>query len=117
MADQPTTLAALIEAQAEALGVMLNDKGLSLNAVLELAVDEGILLERIEKRASQTAGGPRADDNASALRKRLEVYRAQTTPLVDYYSGTGLLKTVDGMQSIEGVAAAIDAALSTVADA
>lgn len=99
-------------AQAEALDAMLAEKGMKLNVVLEIAVDEGILLARIEKRAQETEGGPRADDNADALRKRLEVYRAQTAPLVEYYSNKGLLKSVDGMQSIEEVAEAIDQTLS-----
>jgi len=103
-------------AQAEALDAMLADKAMTLDVVLELSVDEGVLLARIEKRAQETAGGPRADDNAEALHKRLEVYRAQTAPLVDYYSNKGLLKTVDGMQSIDRVTEAIDRVLSAAAD-
>ncbi len=97
--------------QAEALDDMLRDKGLKLDAVVELKVDEGILLSRIEKRAGETPGGPRADDNAEALKKRLAVYREQTAPLADYYQSKGLLKTVDGMQDIDEVSKAIEAAL------
>lgn len=97
--------------QAEALDDMLRDKGLKLDAVVELKVDEGILLSRIEKRAGETPGGPRADDNAEALKKRLAVYREQTAPLADYYQSKGLLKTVDGMQDIDEVSRAIEAAL------
>ena len=97
--------------QAEALDDMLKDKGLKLDAVVELKVDEGILLSRIEKRAGETPGGPRADDNAEALKKRLAVYREQTAPLADYYQSKGLLKTVDGMQDIDEVSRAIEAAL------
>src|SRR5690606_23275213 len=97
--------------QAEALDDMLKDKGLKLDAVVELKVDEGILLSRIEKRAGETPGGPRADDNAEALKKRLAVYREQTAPLADYYQSKGLLKTVDGMQDIDKVSTAIEAAL------
>jgi adenylate kinase len=97
--------------QAEALDKMLKEKGLSLDAVVEIKVDEGILLSRIEKRAGETPGGPRADDNAEALKKRLAVYREQTAPLVDYFRSKGLLKTVDGMKGIEEVARSIDAVL------
>lgn len=99
-------------AQAEALTGLLAEKELSLNAVVEIRVDEGILLSRIEKRAAETAGGPRADDNADALKKRLEVYNAQTAPLIEFYGNTGQLKTVDGMQDIDAVGASIKDALS-----
>ena len=99
-------------AQAEALDKLLEEKGLKLDAVVEISVDEGILLSRIEKRASETAGGARADDNAESLKKRLAVYREQTAPLIDYYGNTGLLKSVDGMQDIETVASSIKEALS-----
>ncbi|BCJ91191.1 hypothetical protein IZ6_19260 [Terrihabitans soli] len=97
--------------QAEALDKMLKEKGLKLDAVVEIKVDEGILLSRIEKRAGETPGGPRADDNAEALKKRLAVYREQTAPLVDHFRSKGLLKTVDGMKGIEEVARSIDAVL------
>lgn len=102
-------------AQAEALDVMLKRKGLRLDTVIEIAVDEGILLDRIIKRAEETEGGPRADDNAEALAKRLSVYREQTQPLIDYYRGTGLLSSVDGMQSMEEVRASIETVLKEVA--
>ena len=55
------------------------------------------------KRASETAGGPRADDNAEALKKRLDVYHAQTAPLIDYYSAKGSLRSVDGMADMDDV--------------
>lgn len=97
--------------QAEALEKMLDEKGLKLDAVVELKVDEGILLSRIEKRAGETPGGPRADDNAEALKKRLDVYRAQTAPLVDYFRSKGLLRTVDGMKNIDEVSRDIENAL------
>lgn len=102
-------------AQAEALDVMLEQKGLRLDTVIELAVDEGILLDRIIKRAEETEGGPRADDNAEALAKRLSVYREQTQPLIDYYRGTGLLSSVDGMQSMDQVRASIETVLKEIA--
>ncbi|MFC5068185.1 adenylate kinase [Flaviflagellibacter deserti] len=97
--------------QAEALDEMLAEKGLRLDAVIELKVDEGILLSRIQKRAGETPGGPRADDNEEALVKRLAVYREQTAPLVDYFRSKGLLQTVDGMAPIDEVSRQIDAAL------
>ncbi|MFN8831230.1 MAG: adenylate kinase [Labrys sp. (in: a-proteobacteria)] len=104
-------------AQAEALDRMMKEKGLKLDAVIEFVVDESALLARIEKRAAETiaAGGTvRADDNPEALKIRLDAYRAQTAPLIDYYRGTGLLRSVDGMQSIDVVSRQIDEVLSAV---
>jgi adenylate kinase len=101
--------------QAEALGRMLAQKGLRLDAVIELKVDEGILLRRIETRvAEMTARGEsvRADDNAESLKKRLDAYRAQTAPLVSYYRDHGLLHSVDGMAPIADVSAAIERILT-----
>ena len=97
--------------QAEALDRLLKERGLDLDAVIELKVDEAILMKRIETRvAEMRARGEkvRADDNAEALKKRLDAYRAQTAPLVDYYARTGQLKTVDGMAPIDAVTAEID---------
>jgi adenylate kinase len=101
--------------QAEALDQMLAEKGLKLDAVVQLAVDEGILLKRIETRVAElTAKGlpVRADDNAEALKVRLEAYRQQTAPLVEYYRNKGILKTVDGMAPVHSVSAAIDRVLA-----
>ncbi len=97
-------------AQAGALDEMLKEKGIGLDVVVELTVDDGILIARIENRIKET-GGARADDNAETLKKRLDVYHAQTAPLIDYYRNTGLLKSVDGMQTIEEVAASVDGVL------
>lgn len=99
-------------AQAEALDKLLSDKSLSLDAVIELTVDEGMLLSRIEQRAKET-GGARADDNAETLKKRLAVYREQTAPVANHYAQTGALKQVDGMQSIDVVSSSINAILDT----
>ena len=96
--------------QAEALDRLLAERGLKLDAVMELKVDEGILLQRIEKRvAEMIARGEkvRADDNPEVLKGRLSAYRARTRPLVDYYASKGMLKTVDGMASIDDVTTAI----------
>jgi len=102
-------------AQAEALERLLADKGLRLDAVVELQVDEGALLKRLESRIAdmRARGEPvRPDDNAEALKTRLHVYRTQTAPLIAFYGKTGLLKSVDGMAAIKAVATAIDRALS-----
>ncbi|GGA63521.1 adenylate kinase [Pelagibacterium lentulum] len=97
-------------AQAETLGDMLDSKGLKLDAAIEIKADPEILVGRIINRAKET-GGARADDNEEVLRKRLDVYREQTAPLVAFYENEGLLKSVDGMQPIEDVTAAIRQAI------
>ena len=97
-------------AQAEALDRMLQEKHLELDAVVELKVDEAILLQRIEKRIAEMAArgeALRADDNPEALKKRLDAYRLQTAPLIDYYAKRGMLRTIDGMAPIDKVAAAL----------
>jgi adenylate kinase len=104
-------------AQAEALSAMLAGKGMALDAVIELKVDEEELVARIEKRAAETAaagGQVRADDNAESFRKRLEEYRTKTAPLSDYYAGQGELKTVDGMADMDVVTAEIEKILQGV---
>src|SRR6202023_2295603 len=86
--------------QAHALDRMLKEKGLALDAVIELKVDEACLLERIKKRiADMQARGValRADDNAEVLRRRLLAYRDQTAPLVTYYRLQSVLRSIDGM--------------------
>jgi adenylate kinase len=97
-------------AQAEGLGEMFAARGLTLDHVIEIKVDEDALFARIETRATET-GGSRADDNAETLRKRLAVYHENTAPLLPYYTEKGLMRTVDGMASIDEVAQAIDAIL------
>lgn len=103
--------------QAEALDELLSSKGIELDAVVELKVNEGALLARVENRvAEMRARGeePRADDNAEALAKRLASYRAQTEPLVQYYSERRKLLTVDGMMTIEEVTKEIERLLNAV---
>jgi adenylate kinase len=104
-------------AQAEALDRLLAAKGIKLDAVVELKVDEGILLQRIETRiAEMTARGEaiRADDNPESLKKRLDAYRVQTAPLSAYYAKKGTLQEIDGMVSIDAVTAAIDTKLKAL---
>lgn len=104
--------------QAEALDRMLAKKKLRLDAVVELKVDPDILVRRIENRVEQMKlrGEPlRADDNPEVLKQRLAAYGALTAPLVTYYKGRGILRTVDGMASISDVGAAIGRALADAA--
>ena len=101
--------------QAAALDNLLKTKGSKLDAVIELKVDDGILVSRIETRARETlaAGGTvRADDNAEALKTRLMAYYRETAPLTGYYFAHDLLKTVDGMAAIDAVTRQIDEILA-----
>ena len=97
-------------AQAEALDETLAGKGLKLDHVIEIEVDEVALFARIENRASERrrTGIARSDDNAEILRKRLTIYHQNSAPLLPYYRAKGLLRSVDGMVSIEGVATQIE---------
>lgn len=115
-------------AQAEALDAMLSRKGLKLDHVIEMAVDEKALTERVVGRYTcakcgagyhdsfhkpkvagicDVCGGReftrRADDNAETVRTRLEAYRKQTQPILPYYRAKGILKSVDGMAEIDEV--------------
>jgi adenylate kinase len=101
-------------AQAEALDELLATKGLNLDAVIELKVDENRLLKRIESRLKEMqerGESVRADDNPRAFKTRLAAYKRQTAPLAHYYAAKGRLKTVDGMAAIEEVGRAIDQAI------
>ncbi|MBI5318369.1 adenylate kinase [Bradyrhizobium sp.] len=103
--------------QAAALDELLKQKKMKLDAVVELKVNEGALLQRVENRAAETrARGEevRADDTPEVLAKRLASYRAQTEPLIDYYSERRSLLTVDGMMSIDGVTEEISRVLSAI---
>jgi len=115
-------------AQAEALDKMLESKGLKLDAVIEMKVNDEVLTRRITGRYScakcgtvyhdettkpRTAGvcdkcgstefTRRKDDNAETVKARLEAYHAQTAPLLPYYRTRGVLKSVDGMAPIDAV--------------
>ncbi|WP_186386462.1 adenylate kinase [Stappia sp. TSB10P1A] len=107
-------------AQAEALDQMLAGKGLKLDMVLELEVDQSILVDRIMKRAddARAAGQPvRKDDDPDVFKQRLEAYNRDTAVVAPYYRGRGQLVAIDGMKPIEDVSAQIDSALDAVAAA
>lgn len=97
-------------AQAEALDAMLSEKGRPLSAVVELKVDEEALVKRLNNRIAETQarGEPvRGDDNEETLRKRLQVFRDQTAPILPYYDRKGMLQSVDGMAEIDVVEASL----------
>jgi adenylate kinase len=101
--------------QAVALDRMLAERGLSLDAVIELRVDETAMLKRIKKRIAEAKaqGLPlRKDDDPEVLPRRLAAYRNETAPLTSYYSLQGALRTVDGMAPIDKVTAAIEQAIT-----
>jgi adenylate kinase len=123
--------------QAEALDAMLAEKGLRLDHVIELQVDDAALVERIAGRFTcascgtgyhdrfkptaqagvcDVCGGTeflrRADDNAETVSARLAAYHRQTAPLLPYYGGHGILHGVDGMAAMDSVAAQIEAILA-----
>ena len=125
------------EPQAEALDAMLARKGKRIDAVIELAVDEAALIERISGRFTcakcgsgyhdtfqrprkdgvcDKCGGTefvrRADDNAETVKARLVAYRKQTAPILPIYDAQGLLRSVDGMADMSDVARQIDQALA-----
>ena len=96
--------------QAQALDEMLKHMARKIDHVLLLEVDHNILIDRIRSRAAET-GGARSDDNADVLKHRLEVYEAQTAPILPYYEAKGVLRRIAGMQPIDAVTAAIDVIL------
>ncbi len=98
-------------AQADALDRMLAGLGEQIDAVVRLRVDDEALLTRVRKRFAEEG---RADDNPETFGVRLAAYNAQTAPLLPYYERQQRLVEVDGMQSVQAVAAAIDRALDRV---
>ena len=102
-------------AQADAVEAMLAERGLKLDAVIELAVDDKALVGRIVKRAkdAEAAGQPvRKDDNPEVFEERLREYYKKTAPLIGYYYAKGRLKSVDGMADIDAVTGQIEAILA-----
>ncbi|MDP2732282.1 MAG: adenylate kinase [Hoeflea sp.] len=103
--------------QADAVEAMLQGKGLKLDTVIELVVDDKALVGRITKRAEEAAaaGLPvRKDDNADVFEERLREYYKKTAPLTGYYYAKGALRTVDGMAPIEAVTKEIDSVLASL---
>ena len=104
-------------AQADALGELLRSTGMKLDAAIELKVDDEALVGRVVKRAeeSQAAGQPvRPDDNPEVFADRLREYYKKTAPLLGYYYAKGDLQQVDGMASMDDVAAQIGAIMDRI---
>ena len=102
-------------AQADAVEAMLAERGVALDVVIELVVDDKALVGRIVKRAddARAAGQPvRKDDNPEVFDERLREYYKKTAPLIGYYYAKGLLKGVDGMESIDDVTVLIEKVLA-----
>lgn len=124
------------EAQAAALELLLAEKNMVLDHVIELAVDEAALVDRITGRFSCASCGTgyhdrykqpkvdhicdvcgstefkrRPDDNEETVRNRLKEYRAKTAPILPYYEAKGIVRRVDGMAPIAEVNEAIEAIL------
>jgi len=102
-------------AQADAVEAMLAERGLKLDTVIELVVDDKALVGRIVQRArdAEAAGQPvRKDDNPAVVPERLREYYKKTAPLVGYYYAKGMLTQLDGMASIDTVTGEIDKVLA-----
>ena len=101
-------------AQADAVEAMLRERGIALDAVIELVVDDRALVGRIVGRAEEAkaAGQPvRKDDNPEVFEERLREYYKKTAPLIGYYHAKRMLKGVDGMAPIDDVTRQIGALL------
>lgn len=95
-------------AQVEALDGILDKLGVALDAVIFLDVESEAIVQRLLQRGKEQG---RSDDNEETIRRRIDVYGEQTTPLIDIYDKRGLVKRVDGMKDIDAVTADILAAL------
>ena len=95
-------------AQAEALEALLNERGTSVSAVVGLEVPEEELIDRLVKRGQMSG---RSDDNEETIKKRLNVYHNQTSPLQDFYKEKGLYKAIKGTGSNEDIFEDIKAAI------
>lgn len=95
-------------AQVEALDGILEKLGVALDAVILLDVESEAIVQRLLQRGKEQG---RSDDNEVTIRRRIDVYGEQTTPLIDIYDKRGLVKRVDGMKDIDAVTADILAAL------
>ena len=88
--------------QAKELDKMLHDKDLKIDHVIEIQVDENLLINRIEKRASEDKF-VRNDDNQDVLKNRIQIYKKDTIPVLEYYKNFNKLRQANGMQSIKSV--------------
>ena len=86
--------------QAEALETLLNDRGTSVSAVVGLEVPEEELIDRLVKRGQMSG---RSDDNEETIKKRLDVYHNQTSPLQEFYKEKGLYRAIKGIGTIDGI--------------
>ncbi|MEN8709475.1 MAG: adenylate kinase [Paracoccaceae bacterium] len=101
-------------AQADALNALLEQSGQKLDCVVALEVEDEVLVQRVVNRAKEAVAAgkeARADDNEDSMRTRLMEYYKKTSPLMGYYHAKGLLKSVDGLASIEDVRSSIETAL------
>ena len=86
--------------QAEALKVMLKERGQDISVMLDLDVPEDELMTRLIKRGKDSG---RADDNEETIKKRLVVYNTQTSPLKEFYKGEGKYQHINGLDSMDGI--------------
>ncbi len=97
--------------QAEALKQMLDERGDKIAAMLELDVPEDELMKRLILRGKQSG---RADDNEETIKKRLQVYHAQTQPLVQWYEQEGLHHHINGLGTLERIFADIQKVIDNI---
>ena len=88
--------------QAVELDQLLDKFKIKIEKVIEIVVDENLLLERINKRATENKN-IRNDDNSVTLKNRIKIYKKDTMPVIEYYRNLNRLNTIDGTQSIEKV--------------
>lgn len=87
-------------AQAEALKTMLAERGHAVAAMIELDVPEAELMKRLIKRGQESG---RSDDNEETIKKRLDVYHNQTSPLIDWYEKEGIHNHIDGLGELDRI--------------
>ena len=87
-------------AQAEALKAMLAERGHAVAAMIELDVPEAELMKRLIKRGQESG---RSDDNEETIKKRLDVYHNQTSPLIDWYEKEGIHNHIDGLGELDRI--------------
>lgn len=92
-------------AQAEALDSLLREAGQPLDCVLEIRVPDEHIVDRLASRVTMVDGKPtqRDDDKPDTVRRRLQVYAEQTAPLVEFYTGRGSLRSIDGVGEVDEV--------------